>query len=274
MAGETSQATIVNGLPGFVGLAFERPLPAGPAKVRISYAGKLSSTEVEGASKQIEGGEPYVFTHFEPLAARRVFPCFDEPSYKVPWQLTLRVKKGDSAVSNTSLLAVEEGADGFTSYRFAETKPLPSYLIAFAVGPFGYVDAGKVGKTPVRIVVPRGKEPWARFAVESTKPVLERLESYFGIPYPYDKLDLIAVPMFGGAMENPGLVTYRQSLILSKPRMESTGFRRAFASVNTHELAHQRVRRHHLSKGRGRHCHVRALGRTRGLPKGRAALSS
>jgi hypothetical protein len=158
--------------------------------------------------------------------------------------------------------------------RFAETKPLPSYLIAFAVGPFGYVDAGKVGKAPVRIVVPRGKEPWARFAVESTKPVLERLESYFGSPYPYEKLDLIAVPMFGGAMENPGLVTYRQSLILSKPRMESTGFRRAFASVNTHELAHQRVRRHHLSKGRGRHCHVRALGRTRGLPKGRAALSS
>lgn len=239
VAGETSNASIVSGHPGFVGLSFDRPLPAGPAKVRISYAGKLSSTEVEGASKQIEGGEPYVFTHFEPLAARRVFPCFDEPSYKVPWQLTLRVKKGDSAVSNTSPIAVEEGADGFTSYRFAETKPLPSYLIAFAVGPFGYVDAGKVGKTPVRIVVPRGKESWARFAAESTKPVLERLESYFGSPYPYDKLDLIAVPMFGGAMENPGLVTYRQSLILSKPGMASTGFRRAFASVNAHELAHQ-----------------------------------
>ena len=143
--------------------------------------------------------------------------------------------------SNTPVVSETEGKDGLVSVKFAETKPLPSYLVAFAVGPFGIVDGGKIGKkgTPFRVIVPRGKEPWAKFAIESTGPVVSLLETYFGEAYPYEKLDLIAVPLFGGAMENPGLVTYRQSLILGKPGQESTGFRRAFASVNAHELAHQ-----------------------------------
>jgi alanyl aminopeptidase len=238
--GAKVDARVVPGDKNFVGLAFDTPLPAGTSVVRIVYHGALSATELDGASRQKEGGDWYVYTHFEPLAARRVFPCFDEPGFKVPWQLTLRIQKGDTALTNTPALSTEEGKDGLTTVRFAETKPLPSYLIAFAVGPFGIVDAGKTGQgnTPVRIITPRGKESWARFAVESTGPVLTLLEKYFGRAYPYEKLDVIAVPMFGGAMENPGLITFRQSLILSKPDMESTGFRRAYASVAAHELAH------------------------------------
>lgn len=241
IAGREVVARIVDGGRDYVGFLFPEVLPKGDAELRVLYTGKLSATEVDGASRQIEGNDAYVFTHFEPLAARRVFPCFDEPSFKSPWQLVLRVKKGDVAVSNTPVVSELEENDGYRAVTFAETKPLPSYLVAFAVGPFGFVDAGLVGekKTKVRIVVPRGKETWAKFAAESTAPVLSRLEEYFGEPYPYEKLDLIAVPLFGGAMENPGLVTYRQSLILAKPGQESTGFRRAFASVNAHELAHQ-----------------------------------
>lgn len=240
-AGKTLPLRVVPGGASFVGLALPLPLPKGSATLHLGYVGKLSSTELDGASRQKEGNDYYVFSHFEPLAARRVFPCFDEPSFKSPWQLTLRVKKGDKALSNTPILSETEGKDGLVAVKFAETKPLPSYLVAFAVGPFGLVDAGKVGKkgTPLRIVVPRGKEDWAKFARESTPPVVTLLESYFGEAYPYEKLDLIAVPLFGGAMENPGLVTYRQSLILAKPGQESTGFRRAFASVNAHELSHQ-----------------------------------
>jgi cytosol alanyl aminopeptidase len=238
--GAKVDARVVPGGKNFVGLAFDTPLPAGTSVVRIAYHGALSATEVDGASRQKEGGDWYVYTHFEPLAARRVFPCFDEPAFKVPWQLTLRIQKGDTALANTPALSTEEGKDGLTTVRFAETKPLPSYLIAFAVGPFGIVDAGKtgVGNTQVRVITPRGKESWARFAVKSTGPVLALLEKYFGRAYPYEKLDVIAVPLFGGAMENPGLITFRQSLILSKPDMESTGFRRAYASVAAHELAH------------------------------------
>ena len=241
VAGATIPARVVPGGADFVGLAFDKPLPKGRATVHVVYRGKLSRTEVDGASRQLEGGDWYVATHFEPIAARRVFPCFDEPGFKVPWQLTMRVKKGDTALTNTPVVSSEDGADGFTTVRFAETKPLPSYLIAFAVGPFGIVDAGKVGlrNTQVRIITPRGKESWARFAKESTGPVLALLEKYFGGPYPYEKLDMIAVPMMGGAMENPGLITFRQSMILSKPDMESTFFRRSYAGVCAHELAHQ-----------------------------------
>lgn len=239
--GKTLSASVRPEGANLVGLVLPKPLEKGRATIHLAYAGKLSSTEVDGASRQKEGNDFYVYSHFEPLAARRVFPCFDEPSFKSPWQLTLRVKKGDKAVSNTPVVSETEGKDGLVSVKFAETKPLPSYLVAFAVGPFGIVDGGKIGKkgTPFRVIVPRGKEPWAKFAIESTGPVVSLLETYFGEAYPYEKLDLIAVPLFGGAMENPGLVTYRQSLILGKPGQESTGFRRAFASVNAHELAHQ-----------------------------------
>jgi cytosol alanyl aminopeptidase len=238
-SGATATAQIVAGDRNFVGLAFYPPLAPGSATVHIAYRGALSKLEVDGASSQKEGGDWYVYTHFEPLAARRVFPCFDEPAFKAPWQLTLRVQKGDTALSNTpAASAPEEGKDGLTTVRFAQTKPLPSYLVAFAVGPFGIVDAGKVGATPVRVITPRGKEKWARFAAESTAPILGLLEKYFGGPYPYEKLDVIAVPLFGGAMENPGLITFRQSLILSNPALESTGFRRSYAAVAAHELAH------------------------------------
>jgi alanyl aminopeptidase len=239
--GATIGARVVPGGSDFVGLLFDRPLAAGRARVHLIYRGKLSATEIDGASKQNEGGDWYVYTHFEPIAARRVFPCFDEPSFKVPWQITLRVKKGDIALSNTPIESTDEGKDGFTAVRFEETPPLPSYLVAFAVGPFGVVDAGKPGlaHTPVRIITPRGKEAWARFAAESTGPILTLLEKYFGHGYPYSKLDMIAVPVFGGAMENPGLITFRQSIILAKPGAESTGFRRGYAGTATHELAHQ-----------------------------------
>ena len=98
---------------------------------------------------------------------------------------------------------------------FAETKPLPSYLIAFAVGPFEFVDAGVAGKNrvPVRIVTPKGRASEAKYAAEVTATILTRLEDYFGIPYPYEKSDQVAVPVTSGfgAMENAGMVTYGQT---------------------------------------------------------------
>ncbi len=124
--------------------------------------------------------------------------------------------------------------------RFAETKPLPTYLVAFAVGPFDVVDAGRWGQrqTPVRIIVPKGRQAEAEWAAKSTGPILEKLEAYFGSPYPYEKVDLIAVPLFGGAMENPGLTTFGSTLILARPGDDSIRRQRSFANVCAHELAH------------------------------------
>jgi alanyl aminopeptidase len=126
---------------------------------------------------------------------------------------------------------------------FAPTRPLPSYLVALAVGPFDFVDAGKAGKNhiPVRIVAPKGKANQAKYAAEVTATIIDRLEAYFGIPFPFEKCDNVAIPLtFSfGAMENAGMVTYPQSLILSDPALDTELHQRRYARIAAHELAHQ-----------------------------------
>ena len=223
------------------GFALDRAVEPGKATLHITFDGKLNEKSSAGLFKMKEGGDWYAFTQFEPIDARSAFPCFDEPSFKVPWQLTLHVKDSHTALSNTPVVSETPEAGGMKTVRFAETKPLPSYLVALVVGPFDLVDAGTAGrkKTPVRIITPRGKSAEAAYAKEMTPRVLEALENYFGIPYPYDKLDAVAVPLFFGAMENPGLVTFGETMILAKPDEESIGHRRGYASVAAHEFAHQ-----------------------------------
>ncbi|RMH43415.1 MAG: M1 family peptidase [Deltaproteobacteria bacterium] len=223
-----------------IGLQFGEPVGPGRATVRIAYTGKVSDTDLSGVFRQKEVDDWYLYTQFEAIDARRAFPCFDEPHHKTPWQITIRAPKGQEAFANTP--EVDRADDGdWVVHRFAPSKPLPSYLVAFAVGPFDIVDAGKAGRneTPVRILVPKGRSADARFAVEATGPILTALEDYFDIPYPYEKLDQIAVPNFFGAMENPGLITYAQSALLRAPNEETPEFYRRYAGIAAHEMAHQ-----------------------------------
>src|SRR5262249_16853773 len=147
------------------------------------------------------------------------FPTFDEPSFKVPWQLTIHTQQALVAVSNTPIEAEHEEPGGMKAVRFAETKPLPSYLIAFAVGPFDALDAGPTqAGPPARTIVPHGRGREAAYPVKVTGELLDRLEQYFAMPYPYPKLDIVAVSVFNaGAMENAGLITFKQELMLIKP---------------------------------------------------------
>ncbi len=225
----------------FLSLTFNRPLPTGPAQLRISFRGKLPLHEDAGLYRERDGDDHYIFTDFEPIDARRAWPCFDEPSYKVPWQLTLHVRREHTAVSNAPIQSQTDEQGGFKRVVFRPTPPLPSYLIALAVGPFGIVDAGKVGQkgVPARIITLRGNQAQARYAAQVTGPIVAQLEQYLGLPYPYDKLDQIAVPGKRGAMENPGLITYGQQLIQIKPDQETLTARRSFAKICAHELAHQ-----------------------------------
>src|SRR6266481_3403908 len=238
ITGTEPGATVIPAPPYFVGLQFAQPLPAGNATVTIRWKGQLSRTDNEGAFRQQENGQWYVLTQGEPLGMRRILPSFDEPSYKIPWRITLRVPKTDAAFFNTSAVATDESGE-MKVVRFAETKPLPSYLLAFGVGPFERVDAGKV-KTgaPVGIVVTKGKAGWARYSALSSPKLMDILEEWFGIPYHYPKLDLIEVPLGGGAMENPGLITFAQRINLTKPGTESPQFHRRAADVEAHEFAH------------------------------------
>ncbi|HTY63841.1 MAG TPA: M1 family metallopeptidase [Acidobacteriota bacterium] len=231
-------------IPGgddFLGLEFKSAIAPGPAEIHIKYTGLVRQADTSGIFHLEDKGNHYIYTQFESTDARDAFPCFDEPSFKTPWQLTLHVPMQDSAVSNSPAVS-ETAAGGVRKYVFKETKPLPSYLIAFAVGPFEFVDAGVAGQNriPVRIVTPKGRSGEAKYAAEVTATILTRLEDYFGIPYPYDKSDQVSVPTAGfGAMENAGMVTYSQTMILAEPDSDTIGRQRDYASVSAHELSHQ-----------------------------------
>jgi alanyl aminopeptidase len=241
VGGKDMGLAAISGNSDFLGWRTAQPLEPGTATLEIRYRGKQNSKGSDGIFRNEVDGEWYSFTQFEAIAARRAIPCFDEPGYKTPWQVTLRVKKDHLALANTPAGGEAAGADGMKTVRFAETKPLPAYLVAFAVGPFDMVSAGTAGrkKTPIQIVTPKGRGGEAKYAAESTGKILTLLEEYFGMPYPYEKLDKVALPLVGFAMENPGLITYGEGMILAKPEQDTLNRQREYVSVAAHEMAHQ-----------------------------------
>jgi len=213
----------------------------GPLKITLDYTGEIDDLNTTGMFKETVGKQTYVYSQFEAIYARRVFPCIDEPDSKVPWQLTIVTPKGYTAVSDTNA-TVTDAPGGRRSYQFAATKPLPSYLIAFGVGPFDIVDAGKTKSgVPVRIVTLAGRGADAAWAAKTTPRVIDLLEEWFGIPYPYEKADMLTIPttVGFGAMENPGLVTYAQDYMLVDAAHPSWASRYKWILGATHELAHQ-----------------------------------
>ena len=238
-----SAVRVVPGGEDFVGFAFDPPVGPGDLALHVEYTGKLDETSTQGLFRQKSGDDWYAFSQLETSDARRAFPCFDEPAFKTPWQLTLTIPKGTSGVSNTSIESEKDGPNNTRIVRFKKTPPLPSYLVALGVGPFDYVDAGRAGrnKTPIRIITPRGKASQAKYAISTTAPLLELLEAYFGTPFPFEKLDQLAIPqtVTFGAMENAGLITWGEQYLLAPPSEETPTFRRTQASYNAHEIAHQ-----------------------------------
>lgn len=222
-----------------------RAVGPGNVRVRVTYGADFDQT-LEGLYRVEQGDTAYAFTQMEPLGARKAFPSFDEPSFKTPYDVTLVVPAEMAAIANARELNSEETTGGMRRVRFATTEPLPTYLVAFAVGPFDVVEGEAVAANdvrsrpvPLRGIAPRGQGEQLAHALEHTGAILTALETYFGIAYPYDKLDVLAVPDFAaGAMENPGAITFRDSLLLlgdDAPISQQRGF----AYVMAHELAHQ-----------------------------------
>jgi aminopeptidase N len=216
--------------------------PAGPgdAQLTLRYHGPIDPERSRGIYRVDEGKTPYLYTFFEPVDARRAFPCFDEPSFKIPWKLSLTVPSTDVAFANTVATGTTELPGGMKSVTFAETRPLPSYLVAFVAGPFDVVKGAPAGNEhiPLQFILPKGRSAELHYAQEILPRVVKHLEDITGVPYPYGKLDVAVVPRYWGTMEHPGLVALGQTFLLMMPDQESLRRRQFAAHITTHELAH------------------------------------
>ncbi|RMH39511.1 MAG: M1 family peptidase, partial [Deltaproteobacteria bacterium] len=220
---------------GLLGIHATAPVPAGTARITIAYRARLGQRV--GAFRQRVDGRWYAFSDFEPIDARRAIPCFDEPRFKTPWTVAITAPRGLRALSNAPEVATTDAGPDRVRHAFATTRPLPTYLVAFAVGPFALVD-GPRAPVPLRAAVYPGHEARALAAVREGAGALARLQAYTGQRAPVDKIDLVAVPSFNGAMENPGLITVAADILLVDPDRAPPEARRRVAMVVAHELAH------------------------------------
>jgi puromycin-sensitive aminopeptidase len=224
-------------------LHFEETLPAGQGELSLAFRGILND-KLHGFYRSTfpdDDGVKHTLavTQFEATDARRAFPCWDEPDLKAVFKVSLVVEDGLLAISNSAETATEVLESGKRRHAFAETIPMSTYLVAFVVGPLEATEAVDAGGTPLRIVHPIGRGHLAAFALEVGTFCLDYFTDWYGIPYPGDKLDLVAVPDFAfGAMENLGCVTFREVLLLADPEAVTQPELQNVVDVIAHELAH------------------------------------
>jgi puromycin-sensitive aminopeptidase len=224
-------------------LSFDRELPAGPAALQLRFRGVLNDKLVGFYRSTFtdDDGATHVLatTQMEATDARRAFPCWDEPDAKAVFGVTLVVPADLTAVSNGGEIGREPAGDGRVAVRFADTMPMSTYLVAFVVGPLAATDPIDVDGKPLRVVCPPGKEHLADFALEVGEFSLRFFTDWFGMVYPGDKLDLVAIPDFAfGAMENLGCITFRERYLLVDPATATQAELQAVVDVIAHEIAH------------------------------------
>lgn len=224
---------------GAIVLHSDAPLTAGAHTVELALAGDIRA-DLKALYRSTRGDDRYAITTLWPAESRRLFACFDEPPFKARFELSLTAASDLQAVANTLVVRRRDLGDRRTEWRFAETPPLSPYLLAFAVGPFAATDELRTRSgVPVRLWLPRGLEGDARSANEAQRDCIDLLVDYTAVPYPYDKVEGIGAPDFpAGAMENPGLVTYRLDLVAVDPARSSARALKASVGVAAHELTH------------------------------------
>lgn len=218
-----------------------KPVKKGRATVHIRFSGTISEKMrgfYRSSYKAADGSTRFLgTTQFESTSARRAFPCFDEPALKATFEVTILVPEGRTAISNMPV-AKEEGR----RVTFAKTPVMSTYLLAFAVGEFEHIEGVTKDGVPVRVYTTPGRVSLGKFALDTAIRGLEWFDEYYGVPYrqAVPKCDLLAVPDFeAGAMENWGLITFRETAIFVDPVKSSIPQKRRVAEVVLHELAHQ-----------------------------------
>jgi alanyl aminopeptidase len=226
-------------------LTFASEVPAGAATLVFDYDAPFDQS-LAGLYKVMVRGDAYAFTQFENIDARRMFPGFDEPGFKTPFDITVTAPQSDKVIGNTPVTNDVSAGNGMMRWTFETTKPLPTYLVALAIGPLDIVDEGDIPPnqwrhTPLHLrgVAAKGMGPKLQYAMSLTPAVITALENYYQSPYPFQKVDILAVPDFSaGAMENAGAVTFREELLLMDNNAPMDQ-KRISLDVQAHELAHQ-----------------------------------
>jgi puromycin-sensitive aminopeptidase len=225
-------------------LSLGQSLAPGAYRLEMEHSGTIND-QLRGLYRSIykdaEGNEHVLATsQCQSTDARRIFPCWDEPDFKATYKTTMVVDRDLEAYSNTSELERVERGDGRVEFRFDKTMKMSTYLLAFIAGPFEATEPTIVRGTPIRIIVPRGNLHLTDIAMQNAVFCFEFLSDYYDIPYPADKLDHIAIPDFAaGAMENVGLITYRDAYLVIDPDKASQGELQNSLDVIGHEIAHQ-----------------------------------
>jgi len=221
-------------------LSLDNAIGPGPATIRLQFRGILND-ELRGLylGKDRDGNK-YAVTQFEATDARRAFPSFDEPAYKATFDITVTTEKALTAISNGRVISDTPGpGENQHTIRFATTAKMSSYLVALAVGRFEYVE-GEADGIPIRVWGPPGSKPTSTYALGVARWCMKYFNQYFDIKYPFEKLDMIGLPDFSaGAMENTGLITYRQAELQIDDKLASVELHQTVATVIAHEMAHQ-----------------------------------
>jgi len=218
------------------------PMPAGEVSITIAFTGILND-KLRGFYRSTfvdDGGTERVIatTQMQATDCRRAFPCWDEPAFKATFGITLVIDPDLLAVSNGPEVERSPRGDK-VAVRFADTMPMSTYLVAFVVGPMEATDPVDVDGIPLRLVHVPGKGHLSAFGLEIGAFALRWFQEYYGIAYPGDKVDLLALPDFAaGAMENLGCITFRESLLLVDPESATHVELESVVDVVSHELAH------------------------------------
>jgi len=224
-------------------LSLDSELPVGAARIEIRFAGLLND-DLRGFYRSVyttdDGTERTIASsQFEATDARRAFPCWDQPDFKATYSVRLVIEDGLMAVSNASEISRETLDSGKIRVSFAKTMKMSTYLVAFIVGDLEATEPVDVDGTALRIIAPPGNMHLTAFALDMGAHSLRFFSEYYDIPYPGDKLDMVAIPDFSfGAMENLGCITYRETALLLDGDKATQAETQRVADVIAHEIAH------------------------------------